>query len=185
MSLARCPDLWPMETAAMAMTTSTMDEELQHLSACSVVVYPEDFLIVFQHQNHRATALKLGRLCVNHTDINIFVSSHGVSYPTTTSLTCATMSASAWRGSRHMPGTRASQESDDKILHHRLRRGMLPTSRGRQSSLPLGLDVRPLRHSQALVHRSSIVAVLNIFTLAFFSTASARGQWKSAFWNRQ
>jgi hypothetical protein len=27
-----------------------------------------------------------------------------------------------------------------------------------------------------LVHRSSIVAVLNIFTLAFFSTASARGQ---------
>jgi hypothetical protein len=73
MSLARCPDLWPMETAAMAMTTSTMDEELQHLSACSVVVYPEDFLIVFQHQNHRATALKLGRLCVNHTDINICI----------------------------------------------------------------------------------------------------------------
>jgi hypothetical protein len=33
----------------------------------------------------------------------------------------------------------------------------------------------------ALVHRSSIVAVLNLFTLAFFSTASARGQWKSAF----
>jgi hypothetical protein len=32
-----------------------------------------------------------------------------------------------------------------------------------------------------LVHRSSIVAVLNLFTLAFFSTASARGQWKSAF----
>jgi hypothetical protein len=32
-----------------------------------------------------------------------------------------------------------------------------------------------------LVHRSSIVAVLNIFTLTFFSTASARGQWKSAF----
>ena len=25
------------------------------------------------------------------------------------------------------------------------------------------------------------MAVLNIFTLAFFSTASARGQWKSAF----
>jgi hypothetical protein len=25
------------------------------------------------------------------------------------------------------------------------------------------------------------VAVLNIFTLAFFSTASAMGQWKSAF----
>jgi hypothetical protein len=34
---------------------------------------------------------------------------------------------------------------------------------------------------KTLVHRSSIVAVLNIFTLAFFSTASARGQWKSAF----
>jgi hypothetical protein len=33
----------------------------------------------------------------------------------------------------------------------------------------------------ALVHRSSIVAVLNLFTLAFFSSASARGQWKSAF----
>jgi hypothetical protein len=32
-----------------------------------------------------------------------------------------------------------------------------------------------------LVHRSSIVAVLNLFTLAFFSTASARGLWKSAF----
>jgi hypothetical protein len=35
--------------------------------------------------------------------------------------------------------------------------------------------------SLPLVHRSSIVAVLNLFTLAFFSTASARGQWKSAF----
>jgi hypothetical protein len=40
---------------------------------------------------------------------------------------------------------------------------------------------------QSLVHRSSIVAVLNIFILAFFSTASARGQhfhWR-LFWNRQ
>jgi hypothetical protein len=36
-------------------------------------------------------------------------------------------------------------------------------------------------YSDTLVHRSSIVAVLNLFTLAFFSTASARGQWKSAF----
>jgi hypothetical protein len=30
-----------------------------------------------------------------------------------------------------------------------------------------------------LVHRGSIVAVLELFALAFFSAASARGQWKS------
>jgi hypothetical protein len=29
----------------------------------------------------------------------------------------------------------------------------------------------------SLVHRSSIVAVLEVFSLAFFSAASARGQW--------
>jgi hypothetical protein len=33
--------------------------------------------------------------------------------------------------------------------------------------------------SLALVHRGSIVAVLQLFALAFFSAASARGQWKS------
>jgi hypothetical protein len=32
-----------------------------------------------------------------------------------------------------------------------------------------------------LVHRGSIVAVLDLFALAFFSAASARGQWKSPF----
>jgi hypothetical protein len=32
-----------------------------------------------------------------------------------------------------------------------------------------------------LVHRSSIVTVLKLFSLAFFSAASARGQWKSPF----
>ena len=32
-----------------------------------------------------------------------------------------------------------------------------------------------------LVHRGSIVAVLELFALAFFSAASARGQWKSPF----
>jgi hypothetical protein len=32
-----------------------------------------------------------------------------------------------------------------------------------------------------LVHRGSIVAVLEMFALAFFSAASARGQWKSPF----
>jgi hypothetical protein len=31
------------------------------------------------------------------------------------------------------------------------------------------------------VHRGSIVAVLELFALAFFSAASARGQWKSPF----
>jgi hypothetical protein len=36
-----------------------------------------------------------------------------------------------------------------------------------------------LRYS--LVHRSSIVTVLKLFSLAFFSAASARGQWKSPF----
>jgi hypothetical protein len=34
---------------------------------------------------------------------------------------------------------------------------------------------------QPLVHRSSVVAVENVFILAFLSSASARGQWKSAF----
>jgi hypothetical protein len=33
----------------------------------------------------------------------------------------------------------------------------------------------------SLVHRGSIVAVLETFALAFFSAASARGQWKSPF----
>jgi hypothetical protein len=32
-----------------------------------------------------------------------------------------------------------------------------------------------------LVHRGSIVTVLETFALAFFSAASARGQWKSPF----
>jgi hypothetical protein len=34
---------------------------------------------------------------------------------------------------------------------------------------------------RALVHMASIVAVLETFALAFFSAASARGQWKSPF----
>jgi hypothetical protein len=34
---------------------------------------------------------------------------------------------------------------------------------------------------KALVQGSSIVAVLELFALAFFSAASARGQWKSTF----
>jgi hypothetical protein len=33
----------------------------------------------------------------------------------------------------------------------------------------------------ALVHRASIVVVLETFALAFLSAASARGQWKSPF----
>jgi hypothetical protein len=33
----------------------------------------------------------------------------------------------------------------------------------------------------ALVHTASIVAVLETFSLALFSAASARGQWKSPF----
>jgi hypothetical protein len=33
----------------------------------------------------------------------------------------------------------------------------------------------------ALVHRTSIVTALKLFSLAFFSAASARGQWKSPF----
>jgi hypothetical protein len=33
----------------------------------------------------------------------------------------------------------------------------------------------------ALVHTTSIVAVLETFSLALFSAASARGQWKSPF----
>jgi hypothetical protein len=32
-----------------------------------------------------------------------------------------------------------------------------------------------------LVHRKTIVTVLKLFSLAFFSAASARGQWKSPF----
>jgi hypothetical protein len=52
---------------------------------------------------------------------------------------------------------------------------LLPSRRAASSSPTLRSSLH------ALVHRSSIVAVLNIFTLAFFSTASARGQWKSAF----
>jgi hypothetical protein len=37
------------------------------------------------------------------------------------------------------------------------------------------------RTKQSLVHRSSVVAVENVFIVAFLSSASARGQWKSAF----
>jgi hypothetical protein len=35
--------------------------------------------------------------------------------------------------------------------------------------------------SFTLVHRGSIVAVLELFALAFFSATSARGQWESPF----
>jgi hypothetical protein len=41
-----------------------------------------------------------------------------------------------------------------------------------------GLDLAP---ALTLVHRSSVVAVENVFIVAFLSSASARGQWKSAF----
>jgi hypothetical protein len=34
---------------------------------------------------------------------------------------------------------------------------------------------------ETLVHTASIVAVLETFSLALFSAASARGQWKSPF----
>jgi hypothetical protein len=37
MSLPGNPELWPMETAAVASSTSAMEEELLCLSACSVV----------------------------------------------------------------------------------------------------------------------------------------------------
>jgi hypothetical protein len=33
----------------------------------------------------------------------------------------------------------------------------------------------------ALVHRGSILPVLEMFALAFFNAAGARGQWKSPF----
>jgi hypothetical protein len=36
-------------------------------------------------------------------------------------------------------------------------------------------------HEMSLVHTASIVAVLETFSLALFSAASARGQWKSSF----
>jgi hypothetical protein len=46
-------------------------------------------------------------------------------------------------------------------------------------------DLHPSTHylllGITLVHRGSIVAVLELFALAFFSVASARGQWKSPF----
>ena len=53
---------------------------------------------------------------------------------------------------------------------------------------PIRMHARPIRPCNScqhivvtLVHRSSIVAVLKLFALAFFSAASARGQWKSPF----
>jgi hypothetical protein len=42
-----------------------------------------------------------------------------------------------------------------------------------------GFQISNIRPS--LVHTASIVAVLETFSLALFSAASARGQWKSSF----
>jgi hypothetical protein len=38
-----------------------------------------------------------------------------------------------------------------------------------------------VEQTSSLVHIASIVAALKLFSLAFFSAASARGQWKSPF----
>jgi hypothetical protein len=42
-------------------------------------------------------------------------------------------------------------------------------------------STRGQERARSLVHRSSVVAVENVFIVAFLSSASARGQWKSAF----
>jgi hypothetical protein len=59
-------------------------------------------------------------------------------------------------------------------------RAQAPVTRPSTSRLR-GHQLLPPPLLGALVHRSSVVAVENVFIVAFLSSTSARGQWKSAF----